>query len=129
MSDDTTRLDGAWAERFVKDAYGLTANAEPLAGEFDLNFLVQTSAGERWLLKVSPQGADVAALECQIAALRYLEESPLASLIQRVGNDPVAECRESVEGLPGVRVHSKTIFTIASPSDKALPTPKRFTFA
>jgi 4-aminobutyrate aminotransferase-like enzyme/Ser/Thr protein kinase RdoA (MazF antagonist) len=73
----------AWAAKLAAEGWGLDVDAEALAGEFDLNFLVRTEGGERFVLKVSPIDTDRVSLECQIAVLRHLQGSPVAGLVQR----------------------------------------------
>jgi len=65
------------------EGWGLDGELEPLAGEFDFNFLIRARDGRRFVLKVSPVNADRESLECQIAALRHLQASPVAPLVQR----------------------------------------------
>jgi len=72
---------GAVAERLLRDLYGLEAQAESLPGEVDNNFLLRSDSGERYVLKISPEGTALEALECQVAVLRFLEATPLADLV------------------------------------------------
>ena len=72
------------AESIARDLWGLECRVEPLAGEVDRNFLLTSTSGDRWVLKISREGADEEALDCQIQALRFLESSPVAHLVQRV---------------------------------------------
>jgi len=72
------------AESIAREQFGLDCRAEPLPGEVDRNFLLNTDAGDRWVLKISRPGADEQVLECQIQALKFLEASPVAHLMQRV---------------------------------------------
>ncbi len=65
------------------EGWGLDGEVEPLAGEFDFNFLIRARDGERFVLKVSPVDADRESLEGQIAVLRHLQASPVATLVQR----------------------------------------------
>ncbi len=77
-------LESSEAERIARDVYGLEAQAEPLPGYVDSNFLLRISAGERRVLKVSPSAVDRQALECQTHALIYLSDTPLADLVPRI---------------------------------------------
>jgi len=72
------------AVSIAREEFGLTCRAERLQGEVDRNFLLVTDGGDRWVLKISREGMDVQALECQLQALRHLETSPVAHLVQRV---------------------------------------------
>ena len=71
------------ATRLAAEGWGLDARAEALAGEFDFNFRIRARGGERYVLKVSPVGADRRSLECQIAVLRHLRDSSVAGLVQK----------------------------------------------
>ena len=72
------------AESIAREKWGLDCRAETLIGYEDRNFLLVTGAGDRWVLKISHEGVDEQALDCQIQALRFLETSPLAHLVPRV---------------------------------------------
>jgi len=71
------------AESIARKIWSLDCRAEPLAGEVDRNFLLVTDSGDRWVLKISREGADEQALDCQVQALRFLEPSPVAHLVQK----------------------------------------------
>jgi len=72
------------AEHLAHENWGLDCRAEPLVGYEDHNFLLATDAGDRWVLKISREGVDEQVLDCQLQALRFLETSPVAHLVQRV---------------------------------------------
>ena len=71
------------AESIARKHWQLECQAEPLAGEVDRNFLLVTDSGDRWVLKISRQNTDRIGLDYQIETLRYLENSPVAHLVQR----------------------------------------------
>ena len=71
------------AGNLAAEGWGLDGEVEPLAGEFDFNFLIRARDGERFVLKVSPLDADRVSLECQIAVLRHLQASEVAGFVQR----------------------------------------------
>ena len=83
MTDPTHGFTTDRAARLAVDGWGLDVVAEPLAGEFDFNFLLHARNGEKYVLKVSPVDADRESLECQIAVMRHLQGSPVAALVQR----------------------------------------------
>lgn len=83
LTDRITSPDPVFAAGLAAEYWGLDVAVEPLAGEFDLNFLVDAAGGRRYVLKVSPIGADRKSLECQIAVMRHLQGSPVATLVQR----------------------------------------------
>jgi 4-aminobutyrate aminotransferase-like enzyme/Ser/Thr protein kinase RdoA (MazF antagonist) len=57
-----------WVERW----YGVTASGSPLPSERDQNLLLQTPAGDRFVLKIANAGESRALLEAQNAALAYI---------------------------------------------------------
>ena len=71
------------AESIARKHWGLDCRAEPLAGEVDRNFLLVTDSGDRWVLKISRENTDRVGLDYQIETLRFLENSPVAHLVQR----------------------------------------------
>jgi 4-aminobutyrate aminotransferase-like enzyme/Ser/Thr protein kinase RdoA (MazF antagonist) len=71
------------AESIASTYWDLKCQAEPLDGEVDRNFLLVTDIGDRWVLKISRENTDRIALEYQIEALRFLENSPVAHFVQR----------------------------------------------
>jgi Ser/Thr protein kinase RdoA (MazF antagonist) len=68
----TPRFDAAGAEQLAHHLYGLTAAASPLPSERDQNFLVTTTAGDRYVLKVANGAEDRAMLEAQNAAMAHV---------------------------------------------------------
>ena len=66
------RFDAAAAAQLARDLYGLTAAASPLPSERDQNFLVTTTAGDRYVLKVANGAEDRAMLEAQNAAMAHV---------------------------------------------------------
>lgn len=72
-----------FARCIAAEGWGLDGDAVPLAGEFDFNFLIHARDTGRFVLKVSPIDAERESLECQIAVMRHLQESPVAALVQR----------------------------------------------
>jgi 4-aminobutyrate aminotransferase-like enzyme/Ser/Thr protein kinase RdoA (MazF antagonist) len=56
----------------ARDIYGITATATPLTSERDQNFLLDTPAGERFVLKIANAAEDRALLEAQNAAMTHV---------------------------------------------------------
>ncbi len=83
MSGSISPVSPHRARLLAAEGWGLDGEIEPLAGEFDFNFLIRARDGERFVLKVSPVDAERESLECQIATLRHLQASPVAPLVQR----------------------------------------------
>ena len=63
------------ANRIAWEHYGLRTSANKLPSERDQNFLMQTSTGERYVLKVANASEDMALLEAQNTALQRLSKS------------------------------------------------------
>ncbi len=66
------RLGRDKAEELALRLYGLSVRAEELPSERDQNFLLRTSAGGKFVLKIANPGEDVANLEAENAALYHL---------------------------------------------------------
>ena len=64
--------------------WGIKATLKQLAGEYDLNFLAETSAGEGYILKVMRPDCDLKFVEMQAAALAHLQGQPPADLYPEV---------------------------------------------
>jgi 4-aminobutyrate aminotransferase-like enzyme/Ser/Thr protein kinase RdoA (MazF antagonist) len=58
--------------RILDDIYGLEADITPLPSEYDRNFRLETSDGERFVLKVMRAGYDPALVDLQCKALDHL---------------------------------------------------------
>jgi 4-aminobutyrate aminotransferase-like enzyme/Ser/Thr protein kinase RdoA (MazF antagonist) len=66
------RLSWEEALEFVMSAYGIEGEGTVLPGERDQNFLLQTAAGERFVLKIANSTDGRALLEAQNAALAHV---------------------------------------------------------
>ena len=64
--------------------WGIKGTLKQLAGEYDLNFLAETSAGEGYILKVMRPDCDLKFVEMQAAALAHLQGQPPADLYPEV---------------------------------------------
>jgi 4-aminobutyrate aminotransferase-like enzyme/Ser/Thr protein kinase RdoA (MazF antagonist) len=60
-----------WHE-ILRTEWGITAKLTQLPGEFDLNFMVRTDAGEGYVLKVMRAGCDRDLVDMQVAALIHI---------------------------------------------------------
>ena len=69
--DPTPRLTTAEAARIAQDSFSVSALATVLPSERDQNFLLQTAAGVRYVLKIAKADEPRAVLECQNAVLRH----------------------------------------------------------
>jgi Ser/Thr protein kinase RdoA (MazF antagonist) len=86
------RFDAAGAEQLARELYGLTAAASPLPSERDQNFLVTTTAGDRYVLKVANGAEDRAMLEAQNAAMAHVagRVAFCPRVVPTMSGDPIA---------------------------------------
>lgn len=63
----------------VLEHYGLEATAQPLNGYEELNYLLTTSGGKRYIVKISNQEISFPFLQAQVSILHHLSESPVAA--------------------------------------------------
>jgi len=70
--DRAPRLSREQAEETARRLYGLNARAEELPSERDQNFLLRTSAGEKFVLKIANPQEERAVLEMENAVLLHL---------------------------------------------------------
>jgi 4-aminobutyrate aminotransferase-like enzyme/Ser/Thr protein kinase RdoA (MazF antagonist) len=92
----------ATAARLARELYDLAASATALPGEHDHNFALNTSSGERLVLKVMHPARERSLVDLQAAALAHLEQSAPELAVPRVrptrAGDVVAPAE--VEGGP-----------------------------
>jgi Ser/Thr protein kinase RdoA (MazF antagonist) len=96
----TPRFDERAAVRIALETYGLNAKSAPLPSERDQNFLLETPAKERFVLKIAKSDEDLAVLDLQNAALRQVATRAPALAVPRV--------RPSVRGEDIVQLQSET---------------------
>jgi 4-aminobutyrate aminotransferase-like enzyme/Ser/Thr protein kinase RdoA (MazF antagonist) len=65
------------AAELLRLHYGIEASLRELPGELDLNYLVQSTTGERYVCKLMHTGCDTASVHFQCAALQHLQNSSL----------------------------------------------------
>ena len=63
------------AENILRQLYGISASANRLPGELDLNFHIRTGSGDQYLLKIYLPGRAGSVLDLQNKALAYLEST------------------------------------------------------
>jgi Ser/Thr protein kinase RdoA (MazF antagonist) len=61
----------------ARDLFGIRAEAQPLAGEFDDNFRITASDGAQYILKIMRPGCDPAFLDMQCRVLKHLDGFPV----------------------------------------------------
>jgi len=72
-----------WTDALAQH-WGIQARLTQLAGEYDLNFLAETLAGEGYILKVMRPGCNRELIEMQVSALAHVHDQPLADLYPEV---------------------------------------------
>ena len=72
-----------WTDALAQH-WGIQARLTQLAGEYDLNFLAETLAGEGYILKVMRPGCYRELIEMQVSALARVRDQPLADLYPEV---------------------------------------------
>ena len=88
------------AATIAREVYGLLATASPLPGEKDRNFLLESAAGERFVLKIANAGEQREILELQNAALDHLAASGVRG-VQRALPTRGGESIATIEGSGG----------------------------
>ena len=72
MLSHAPRFDAAAAARLARDLYGISGSVRPLTSERDQNFLLETDAGERLVLKIANALEDPAMLDAQQRAMTHV---------------------------------------------------------
>src|SRR5262245_30526820 len=76
-------VDIATAERIAQDGFGWEQpGATILNGERDANFLIETAAGKRFVLKVANTAEGISAVDMQQSVFQYLE--PVIENVPRI---------------------------------------------
>ena len=84
LTTDRPALSEAQAAELLVGQYGLAGKLEPLDSERDQNFLLQTEAGEKYVLKIANSAETESVTDFQVAALLHLEDSPVGGLVPAV---------------------------------------------
>jgi Ser/Thr protein kinase RdoA (MazF antagonist) len=98
------------AEELARRLYGLEARATALFGDVYRNFLLETTGGARFALKIAPADADPVGVELMLAALNHLQHQALAVSCPRPATGVDGMCLQfdhghqlfALEWLPGV---------------------------
>ncbi len=75
MLSHAPRFDAATAARLARDLYGVAGSVRALTSERDQNFLLETSAGDRLVLKIANALEDPAMLDAQQQAMTHVAAS------------------------------------------------------
>ncbi len=71
------------AEQLVKQHYRLQAKATPLNGYDELNFLLTSTDGKKYIFKIANDEHGVSFLDAQVAILNHLSKTSLADKFQK----------------------------------------------
>jgi Ser/Thr protein kinase RdoA (MazF antagonist) len=84
MTAPTEGITTDRARRLAAELWGLRAESTRLGGWEDSNFLLHTTGGDAFVLKISPPGTPREVLENQASVLLHLASGELAELIPRI---------------------------------------------
>ncbi len=84
---DRPRFDAGAARALARHAYQVDGTVAPLPSERDQNFLLTSSTGERFVLKISNASEDAAQLEAQTLAMERLAAAGLPCPAVRLTSD------------------------------------------
>jgi 4-aminobutyrate aminotransferase-like enzyme/Ser/Thr protein kinase RdoA (MazF antagonist) len=104
MSDSRPRFTTQDAQVLAREIFGVSSEARELPAELDRNFLLETEAGDRYVLKVSPGDTDELGLACQVGALRFLAGSTMADRLPNVVPTPAGALLHRHRGRDGRQV-------------------------
>jgi 4-aminobutyrate aminotransferase-like enzyme/Ser/Thr protein kinase RdoA (MazF antagonist) len=108
MLQQAPRLEAATAIALARDLYGVDASASPLPSERDQNFLLQTSSGERFVLKIANATEPREILEAQNAAMQHVAALQLCPQVRptldgrEIAQTPAGHFVRLLTWLPGV---------------------------
>ncbi len=110
--ESTPPAFGAQAARqILRDGFGVESlSLEPLSGERDQNFRVDTGNGERFLFKISNPADDGSVLAMQAAALLHIERVDPGLPVMRALPTAAGEAWLEVPG-PESRIYPARLFT------------------
>ncbi|HEY7162697.1 MAG TPA: phosphotransferase, partial [Acidobacteriota bacterium] len=66
------RFNVDFANKFTKERYGIVGDATPLPSERDQNFLIETTSGDKFVLKIANSLEDSEMLEAQQLAMMHI---------------------------------------------------------
>jgi Ser/Thr protein kinase RdoA (MazF antagonist) len=101
MLDQAPYFDLQSAERFAREHYGVDGRASVLTSERDQNFLIETPAGERIVLKIANASESVEFVTAQQEAMRHVAER--IDTTPRVLSTNGGETKVEVAGVDGRR--------------------------
>src|SRR5512140_2727131 len=99
MLDHCPRFTPQAAERLARDHFGVNGRAIELTSERDQNFCIESSDGERIVLKIANAREDRAMLEAQQRAMMHVAErvSFTPRVLRTVGGETLV-CVPGIEG-------------------------------
>ena len=103
------RFAESHARAVLLDNYDLTGDLQPLLGERDQNWLLQTVHGERFVLKIANAAEDPVVTDFQIRALLHLESRDCPIAVPRIV--PTRDRKLSVQLSDGTLRHVARVVT------------------
>ena len=94
----------------VADAFGLTGQWTPLAGERDQNFRLRAEDGHKYVVKVSGPDEDPGSTDFQVQALLYLEKGNPQIPVPRIIRTKSGSCLSEITDAGGVK-HALRVVT------------------
>jgi len=85
----------------ARDLFGIRAEARPLHGEFDENFLLTAEGGSRYILKIMRPGCDPGFIDMQCRAMEHLADFPVPRPAAPVKITPDGRLAWLLHWLPG----------------------------
>jgi 4-aminobutyrate aminotransferase-like enzyme/Ser/Thr protein kinase RdoA (MazF antagonist) len=80
-------------QRALKDHWGISADLSKLDGEYDLNFLAKSDAGEGYVLKVMRKDCETWLVDMQVKAFEHITarqpDLPCPVIIRTISDDPL----------------------------------------
>ena len=108
MLQQAPRFDVAGAAQLARELYGFESTASPLPSERDQNFLLVTTAGDRFVLKIANATEAFEMLDAQNAAMEHLSALGLCPRLvpttdgQQISRAPSGHFVRLVTWVPGV---------------------------
>jgi Ser/Thr protein kinase RdoA (MazF antagonist) len=105
LTTDRPALSETRAAELLREHYGLEGGLEPQDSERDQNFLLRSTAGEMYVLKIANSAEIESITDFQVAALLHLEDSPVAGMVPKVVRTTNGDTRLRVPAEDG-RMHT-----------------------
>jgi Ser/Thr protein kinase RdoA (MazF antagonist) len=110
LTTDRPALSEDRAAELLLEHYGLAGKLEPQDSERDQNFLLRSTSGRNYVLKIANAAEAEAITDLQVAALLHLETAPVAGLVPKVVRTRDGGTRLRVRAVDG-RVHTVRVLS------------------